>query len=1504
MGPLILSLLLALLPAHAARIRPAATAPSTSVPENITFTALLLDNGIPPTETRSMVFRVYDAAGGGNLVWTSQTFSVHIDRGYLTVSIPVPVSALGGGGPRYLEVTAGSILLSPRARLAAVPYALVARTIEGTLDISGAGLSISSTPSSGSALFVSSQTGRVGVGTTAPAYHLDVQGDIRSTGAVTSARWETTVAVLSGSTFTVGGTALVIGASAAGIGAASADQRLTVAGNVSMTGTLFSSGTQTSVFLGSAGIGAAAPTSRLTVFEGDILIATTSPASRGLYFADGSFMTKAGVGSYAGLSNAGNVTVQADSDSSGQGMVLLRTAGLDRLSVANDGKVGVGTVSPEFGLDVRGAAQFGGGATRSTFTAAGALDLVAGSTIAASGTLSISTASAANLTGVPALFLDREGRTGAGTAAPAARLHSAGDLRSDGDFLVAPGTAAARKPSATLLELGSRGNFELQLLSNSATPRVYLPVIGGVGIASATPGGLLRVGAGTLNAMAVDASGNIGLGVGSPTRRLDVDGGILVDGSGAGLDIDNGVLAVSGNNVGIGVASPGVLLQVGSSGLAALTEGRVGMGTTAPSTTLEVAGDAIFGSVTRSTFTAAGNLAVAGNISAATFNGLPILVSAMATPLTLNGSPSLSSARSGIEVSTHLFVSAGRFGLGTTSPGTSLHLSSGTMLGYGTGSGIRVGLSTFVVTSGLVGVGAQNPGTLLHISSGTILIDGPDPFFLVGESSFRAAAGRVGFGTSSPQTLVHVSSGVVIVDGAGAGLSVGVSTLVVTGGQTGVGTAAPGALLDVEGSARFGAGAFRSTVTAAGELQLVSGSTVAFAGTLSISTAATVALTGAPALFFDKAGRTGLGTAAPDSALTIGAPSAGSWGAAGAAVHAGALPAVAGNELALANFGMTAGGNAASLGLRAHRTAAAPNDWTTTAVGLSYDVDNTPHAGAALWLHANGHVGIGTTAPQSRLHLIDGDVRLSTTTGTAGVVFRDGSRQTTAETSSLTHWEVLGANIYNTNTGRLGIGVVTPAAFLDVGGRIRIHPDATLSSVPPAFGARVDVGMASVVGDCPRFSSYLYFDENGQTWLYGANTRAGFLWGACSDDLWSLWSAPVSGGAAAGTGANVSPRLTVTAAGKVGIGTTAPGYNFVVEDGAGPILRLQRDATNDWFLAVTPTGSNRLGFRALANLAANEKLTIMTDGKAGIGITNPLGGLDVPAGMAVGSYAAANAAPANGLIVSGKLGIGQSNPTSLADVAGLTARGIRYTRSAAGISKMDITEPGGTWSVGVGNNATAGQLSVMQAGTDRLTVTQTGNVGFGATSPASLLDAAGAMAVGTYAGVSAGPANGLIVSGSLGVGVTNPTFALTVVGEIGITASSTTARLPRLWGKGRPGTGTTIYGNSCTVGGITARLSGVRVRWENAEDACPLGTWVCTSWEKTKATCDTPRPASTCDYVVTDGTCADTADTQNWGLVADQYADGMGMCINEDVAVAMGCAGNAFQFEMPVWCCN
>jgi hypothetical protein len=64
----------------------------------------------------------------------------------------------------------------------------------------------------------------------------------------------------------------------------------------------------------------------------------------------------------------------------------------------------------------------------------------------------------------------------------------------------------------------------------------------------------------------------------------------------------------------------------------------------------------------------------------------------------------------------------GRVGIGTTTPATKLHMSSGVFTLDGTGPGITVGVSTFVVVNGQVGIGTSSPSASLQIVGGRLVV--------------------------------------------------------------------------------------------------------------------------------------------------------------------------------------------------------------------------------------------------------------------------------------------------------------------------------------------------------------------------------------------------------------------------------------------------------------------------------------------------------------------------------------------------------------------------------------------------------------------------------------------------------------------------------------------------------------------------------------------------------------------------------------------------------------
>jgi hypothetical protein len=146
-------------------------------------------------------------------------------------------------------------------------------------------------------------------------------------------------------------------------------------------------------------------------------------------------------------------------------------------------------------------------------------------------------------------------------------------------------------------------------------------------------------------------------------------------------------------------------------------------------------------------------------------------------------------------------------------------------------------------------------------------------------------------------------------------------------------------------------------------------------------------------LTISREGNVGIGTATPGAKLSVSATGSELGGGVRSTTlvtNAGSLGTTKGNELALASFGFFSGsGNNSFLGVRAYR-AADGSSWTSSAIGLGMDVDNTTRAGgASLWLSGNGNVGVGTAEPAAKLE-VAGNVKAS------GIQFPDGTTQTSA----------------------------------------------------------------------------------------------------------------------------------------------------------------------------------------------------------------------------------------------------------------------------------------------------------------------------------------------------------------------------------------------------------------------------------------------------------------------------------------------------------------------------
>jgi len=124
----------------------------------------------------------------------------------------------------------------------------------------------------------------------------------------------------------------------------------------------------------------------------------------------------------------------------------------------------------------------------------------------------------------------------------------------------------------------------------------------------------------------------------------------------------------------------------------------------------------------------------------------------------------------------------------------------------------------------------------------------------------------------------------------------------------------------------------------------------------------------------------------------------------------------------------------------------------------------------------------------------------------------------------------------------------------------------------------------------------------------------------------------------------------------------------------------------------------------------------------------------------------------------GTLGLGTTTPRWNLQIASSTAPQLALSDGSLTSNHWIFRNAGGNLYVATSSASTFATSTV-----SALSITADGLVGVGTANPLSKFDVKGNVAIGTYAGLSAAPANGLAVSGSVGIGTSSPSRILDVV---------------------------------------------------------------------------------------------------------------------------------------------
>jgi len=698
-------------------------------------------------------------------------------------------------------------------------------------------------------------------------------------------------------------------------------------------------------------------------------------------------------------------------------------------------------------------------------------------------------------------------------------------------------------------------------------------------------------------------------------------------------------------------------------------------------------------------------------------------------------------------------------------------------------------LFTLVQSNGNAGIGTTDPGQKLSVT-GTIestaggfkFPDGSvqttassggasSQWSSSGSNIYNANSGNVGIGTTAPVTSLHVAGSGAFGDSVTSSNAVRALNLVASNAvmrvlrvSADIGTAAPGVELVHSTTANGAADSYWDFFTGSGDTFNIRQRTTSDNVRLTVNSSGNVGIGQSPnnklsvSGIADFSGSVGVGGSNPvslngrDTVLRIGT---------------GTSNSMPGLVLAPASNWNSNGGW--ELGLTA--TGSSQNNlalWNGTTNRLLIDY--------------NGKVGIGTTSLTSNLTVAG---TIESTSG--GIKFPDGSVQNTATAGQ---WATSGTNIYNNNSGNVGIGATSPAQKLEVNGsgdtRIRVSSNsnnAVLEAQRP---------------NSSQTSSAAFMTGSGYDWDVGMPSG--------QSDLY-IRSTPAS----------PNNRLVIQqSTGNVGIGTTTPNskLSFGTAGAGNQTVALYENsntkvtlgANNGLVFSIPNTSNNNFTFNALSvsdGSTMNELMRLTQTGNLGIGTTNPSGALHISDGNAVAlslvpsgprfistkgtgsndfyliSADSDSGAGSRGIFAATRARGSLSSPTAVAsgdDLGGFVFNGydgsnVQYTAAGLFATVDGAVSAGNVPASMVFKTGINGTVGI-----ERMRINSSGNVGVGTTSPAQKLDVNGIVNATDYykngsplSGSGQWTAVGSNIynanSGNVGIGTTNPATSFEVAGS-------------------------------------------------------------------------------------------------------------------------------------------
>jgi hypothetical protein len=285
----------------------------------------------------------------------------------------------------------------------------------------------------------------------------------------------------------------------------------------------------------------------------------------------------------------------------------------------------------------------------------------------------------------------------------------------------------------------------------------------------------------------------------------------------------------------------------------------------------------------------------------------------------------------------------------------------------------------------------------------------------------------------------------------------------------------------------------------------------------------------------------------------------------------------------------------------------------------------SPISANILYVSGSGNVGIGTTSPESKLHVSVGSIFIdnnfsyrqkTNSGGNVGLIYIDSSNL----------MGIYDGKVNITSTGNVGIGTTSPTVKLDISGSIRseIPSDGNFITLQ-ATGQRIHF--------IKRAGQILQFTSDAATTydvrFDSSNSSVYILSGSVGIGT----TAPVSKLQVAGNGATYGEAITWTGATDYG----GANRGYVGYDAA---------AATTAYIGNEFTGGDGVSARFQIRMGTSPKLTVMSGGNVGIGNNSPSASLHISGASASGLLQIDSPVSSSILFVngSGNVGVGTNNP--------------------------------------------------------------------------------------------------------------------------------------------------------------------------------------------------------------------------------------------------------------------